>query len=169
MMLPSRKRPLATPQPGITTFSDCCGMDALRFALLSLGVAFRQIGACDISPQVKKFYAIHFGKEKGMAWYDDIFNRKLMPVEDLTLYCAGFPCQPFSRAGLNRGMVDGEGRGIIVLACIDAIRTLKPRGFILENVEGLLIQHPQELKAIIRQLRKGGHYTVFAKLLDVKA
>lgn len=46
--------------------------------------------------------------------------------------CAGFPCQPFSKAGQQRG--ENDIRGKLLYKVIDIITYHKPRYFILENV-----------------------------------
>ncbi len=48
---------------------------------------------------------------------------------------AGFPCQPFSNAGLKKGFNDTRGTAFHDLRLI--IEAKKPRAFILENVKGL--------------------------------
>ena len=48
----------------------------------------------------------------------------------------GFPCQPFSLAGKRKGL--GDRRGKLYLAMCDAIKVLKPKAFIAENVRGLM-------------------------------
>lgn len=54
--------------------------------------------------------------------------------EDLDLVAGGPPCQPFSMGGKHRAYNDERD---MFPAIIDAIRKLKPRAFIIENVKGL--------------------------------
>ena len=65
-----------------------------------------------------------------------LHDNKEAPETDI--YMTGFPCQPFSLAGLGKGFNDNETRGNIVFYVLDYIRTKKPKVFILENVPGLV-------------------------------
>tara|TARA_B100000073_G_scaffold293003_1_gene256521 strand:+ start:322 stop:1167 length:846 start_codon:yes stop_codon:yes gene_type:complete len=62
---------------------------------------------------------------------------KLNPHElsDIDIVCAGFPCQPFSTAGLRKGMNDERA---IFQYIGDIIGVLRPRVIVLENVQGIL-------------------------------
>jgi DNA (cytosine-5)-methyltransferase 1 len=56
-------------------------------------------------------------------------------VQTPTILCAGFPCQPFSTAGLRQG--EDDERAIFGYIA-DAIGVLRPRFVLLENVSGIL-------------------------------
>jgi len=56
-------------------------------------------------------------------------------AEGLDLLCGGPPCQPFSRAGKSLGRQDERD---LFPQAIRAVRELKPRSFVFENVKGLL-------------------------------
>lgn len=58
-------------------------------------------------------------------------NIKLIPKHDIL--CAGFPCQPFSKAGKQLGR-DDEDRGNLFDEIIKILEYRKPKYFILENV-----------------------------------
>lgn len=52
------------------------------------------------------------------------------------LLTGGFPCQPFSKAGKQKGTTDH--RGHLFYECSRMIDGIQPRTFILENVKGIL-------------------------------
>src|SRR5690606_33829421 len=67
-------------------------------------------------------------------------NIDLIPNHDIL--CAGFPCQPFSKAGKQLGRED-EGRGDLFDEIIKILNYRKPKYFILENV-AFIAKHDEE-------------------------
>lgn len=57
-------------------------------------------------------------------------------MPDFDVVCGGFPCQPFSQAGLQKGFDDH--RGNLFFTIRDIIAEKQPKAFFLENVRGLL-------------------------------
>ena len=84
---------------------------------------------------------------------------------------AGFPCQPFSSAGKRNGFADTRGTLFFEIERIlqDKIKENNPvKGFLLENVEGLLTHdNGNTLSIIVNHLEKLG-YKVSYKILDSK-
>ncbi|MEG3438268.1 DNA (cytosine-5-)-methyltransferase [Pannus brasiliensis CCIBt3594] len=78
--------------------------------------------------------------------YNDNFAENIPPrsIEDLSpseipdfdVFCGGFPCQPFSRAGKKNGFQDSRGKAIeqILRICV----CKKPKVIFLENVTAFL-------------------------------
>ncbi len=96
----------------------------------------------------------------------DITKIETKNIPDFDILCAGFPCQAFSAAGNRDGFADTRGT-----LFFDVERILKdkmPKGFILENVEGL-INHDngKTLQVIIGNLMALG-YKVNYRLLNSK-
>lgn len=88
-------------------------------------------------------------------------------------FTAGFPCQPYSVAGLHGGLDDP--RGVVVFAIIKYIQRVRPRIVILENVKGLITNHGMVLldvleivRAIIDPETNQQCYSTYWKLLDSK-
>lgn len=71
----------------------------------------------------------------------DITKIEAKDIPDFDFVCAGFPCQSFSAAGKRLGFDDTRGTLFFDVARI--IKEKKPKGFILENVEGL-VNHDKE-------------------------
>ena len=85
-------------------------------------------------------------------------------IPDFDYLLAGFPCQPFSSAGSQKGFRDQNG--IFFFTICKILKAKKPQGFILENVDGLAT-HDQgkTLETILKELKKAGFKTTW-KILD---
>lgn len=72
--------------------------------------------------------------------YSDITkaNPKESDFPDFDLFTGGFPCQPFSTAGMQKGVDDPYGRGTLFEHIIRICAVKKPKYILLENVKGLL-------------------------------
>ena len=73
----------------------------------------------------------------------DIHKIDTLDIEDFDFLLAGFPCQAFSTAGKGLGFLDT--RGTLFFEVERILKEKKPYGFILENVEGLVL-HDREKK-----------------------
>jgi DNA (cytosine-5)-methyltransferase 1 len=77
-------------------------------------------------------------------------------VPDHDVLFAGFPCQPFSKSGAQRGM--DEARGTLFWNIARIIEERRPRVVILENVRNLIgPKHLHEWQIIIETLRGFGY------------
>lgn len=57
-------------------------------------------------------------------------------LPDFDMFTGGFPCQPFSSAGLQMGDMDMYGRGDMLYHIIRICKVKKPKYLLLENVKG---------------------------------
>lgn len=81
-------------------------------------------------------------------------GRVRVPAHDVL--AAGFPCQPFSKSGYQRGM--DEARGTLFWNIARILQERRPRVVLLENVRNLTgPRHAHEWKTIIRTLRELGY------------
>lgn len=98
-------------------------------ALDELGIAHKCVLSSEIDKNAQQTYEMNFGeKPKG-----DIYKIEEFPQFDFLL--AGFPCQPFSYAGKQKGF--GDTRGTLFFEIEKRLAQYKPNGFLLENVRGL--------------------------------
>lgn len=106
------------------------------------------------------------GYFKGDPIHGDITKIPSSEIPDFDYLLAGFPCQPFSSAG--KGLGFNDTRGTLFFEIERILRDRKPRGFLLENVEGLM-KHDggRTLEVILSKLVSLG-YLVSHRLLDSK-
>ncbi len=160
--------PFPTPQNYSFKFIDLfAGIGGFRIALQNLG------GKCIFTSEwdeySKKTYKANFGEIP----FGDITKestKKFIP-ENFDVLCGGFPCQPFSHAGLKKGFEDT--RGTLFFDVADIINRSKESGdpvkiIFLENVKGLK-NHDKgnTLKTILSSLDELG-YEVSTEVLNSK-
>jgi DNA (cytosine-5)-methyltransferase 1 len=85
--------------------------------------------ACEIDEQLQEVYQKNFGTRP----HGDIRIVKPSEVPHHDLLCAGFPCQPFSKAGDQMGWEDAV-RGTVFWNIIEILKLRRPPLVILENV-----------------------------------
>jgi DNA (cytosine-5)-methyltransferase 1 len=160
--------PFPTPKNYSFKFIDLfAGIGGFRIALQNLG------GKCIFTSEwdeySKKTYKANFGEIP----FGDITKestKKYIP-ENFDVLCGGFPCQPFSHAGLKKGFEDT--RGTLFFDVADIINRRKENGnpvkiIFLENVKGLK-NHDKgnTLKTILSTLDELG-YEVSTEILNSK-
>ena len=107
----------------------CCGIGGFHYALKNLG--YNCVLASDIDEHCRDNYEKnHKIKPKG-----DLTKIKIESIPEFDILCAGFPCQPFSKAGDQKGFKDD--RGNIFFDICNIIEYHKPKYLILENVRNL--------------------------------
>jgi DNA (cytosine-5)-methyltransferase 1 len=87
---------------------------------------------CELDPFCSQVLAKHW---PGVPNLGDVTKVDWEGVERVDLICGGYPCQPFSSAGLKRS--DNDERHLWP-NMFDAIRVLRPRFALMENVPGHL-------------------------------
>ena len=124
--------------------------------------------SCVCSSEKDKFaiqaYNHHFNDNSDIVEIDAVETEKLPNIDILM---AGFPCQPFSKAGKEEGFND-EDRGVMFFKIIDMIKKKKPPVVFLENVSSLKTHDKgNTLQVILSMLKKEG-YNVFYDILNSK-
>lgn len=106
------------------------GLGGFHLALKRLG--HECVFACEKDEQLRSLYQKNFGIEPE----GDIKHVKIENIRDHDILCAGFPCQPFSKATpteLRTGF-DNPKQGDLFDYVVKILQAKKPRYFILENV-----------------------------------
>ena len=147
------------PQKQKFTFIDLfAGIGGMRLAFERAG------GKCVFSSEWDKFAQLTYQSNFGEIPHGDITKipTKDIPKHDVLL--AGFPCQPFSHAGLKKGFSDTRGTLFFDIARI--IEERKPSLVLLENVKGFKNHDGGRTFKVIQETLDGIGYNVFAKILN---
>lgn len=113
------------------------GLGGFHLAMEELG--HECVYACEINDVLAKLYEENFSIKPER----DIRKIKVDDIPKFDILCAGFPCQPFSKAGKQKGMTD-KVRGTLFDEIVKIIAYHRPKYFILENVP-FIRQHDNEI------------------------
>lgn len=125
----------------------------LEQAIKELGYSSECVLTSEIKPYAVEAYCKNFGELKIDG---DITKISEKDIPDFDFLLAGFPCQPFSSAGVRKGFSDTRGTMFFEIERI--LKAKKPMGFLLENVEGLVNHNGGDtLKVILEHLNALGY------------
>lgn len=160
------KRP--APQEQLFTFVDLfAGIGGLRIPFEGLG------GRCLFSSEWNKFSQKSYFENFGEMPAGDIrsIGAASIPTHDILL--AGFPCQPFSIAGVSKkrslgrehGFLD-KTQGTLFFELARIIEEKRPKAFLLENVRNLLTHNKGRTFAVIHETLEALDYQISWKVID---
>lgn len=158
---------------GDFTFIDLfAGIGGIRMGFESAG------GQCVFTSERDKYatktYSENYSINHEIAGDITQVNEKDIPDHDVLL--AGFPCQPFSIAGVSKknalgckhGFLD-EAQGTLFFDVARIIKAKKPKAILLENVKNLKSHDKGRTFEIIKNtLEKDLGYRIFHKVIDGK-
>src|SRR5450759_2481623 len=107
------------------------GLGGFHLALSALG--HKCVLACELDENLAALYEKNFGIKP----HCDIRTLNIAKVPAHDILCAGFPCQPFSKAGNQKGFKCPQWGDLFDYG-IAILRTRKPRYFVIENVPNLV-------------------------------
>lgn len=165
--------------------SSCSHTDtSFRFIDLFAGIggirlAFEEHGGqCVFTSEWNKFaqqtYLANFPDTSKHVFAGDITSVDAKDIPDHEVLLAGFPCQPFSIAGVSKKNALGRPHGFECVTqgtlFFDVARIIlekKPKAFLLENVKNLLSHDKgNTFKVILRTLRDELGYHIHYKIID---
>ncbi len=126
------------------------GIGGIRIAFEQNGV--KCVKSSEIDKNARATYIKNF-KEEPLG---DITKINSSDLPDYDILAGGFPCQPFSLAGMRKGFEDT--RGTLFFEVARLLKEKKPKAFFLENVEGI-VNHDggQTLNVIEKTLHDLGY------------
>lgn len=105
------------------------GLGGFHRALNRLG--HECVFACEIDAELRTTYEANFPRVSGHIHADIRDCKDTVPAHDIL--CAGFPCQPFSKSGTQKGLKD-KTRGTLFHEIVDVLERCRPEYVVLENV-----------------------------------
>lgn len=153
------------------TFCDLfAGIGGIRLPFQELG------GHCIFSSEWDKFAQKTYRMNYGVTPAGDIRQIFSEDIPNFDVLLAGFPCQPFSLAGISKKQSLGrptgfedKTQGTLFFEVARIIRDKQPKAFLLENVKNLKSHDSgRTFKTIMQTLENDLHYHVFWKVLDSK-
>ena len=165
--------PFPEPEKPKFTFIDLfAGMGGFRLAMQAQG------GKCIFSSEwnqyAQKTYLANFGDLP----FGDITKEetKSFIPEHFDVLCAGFPCQPFSIAGVSKknslgretGFKD-KTQGTLFFDVADIISRHRPKAFYLENVKNLVSHDKGRTFKVITETLEELDYSIHYQVIDGKS
>ena len=143
--------------PAFSFIDLFAGIGGIRIPFQELG------GKCVFTSEWDKFaqksYRVNFGEEP----QGDITKIAATDIPDFDILLGGFPCQPFSQAGLKKGFSDTRGTLFFEIERILAEK--RPKAFLLENVKQLRGHDKGRTLRVIMEHLDALNYYVKAEVL----
>jgi len=148
-----------------------CGIGGFRLAFERAG------GQCVFSSDWNEQAQITYEANHGERPHGDIHTVAVADIPAHDILCAGFPCQPFSIAGVSKKLSLGKKHGFedkeqgnLFFTLADIIDYHRPTAFVLENVKNLR-SHDQgrTFQVIHDTLTKALGYTVYYQVIDARS
>ena len=140
------------------------GVGGFRVGLEAVGG--RCVFSSEIDQEAVATYKLNHGDSGEL--YGDITELEVEDLPPHDLLCAGWPCQPFSRAGFQAGFEDID-RGHLFFEIIRCVQAARPRVLILENVANLVkVEEGRVLASVLVELAGNG-YKAFHKVINARA
>lgn len=118
----------------IRVFEGFAGYGGASFGLKRSGLKYEIIGMSEYDKFASQLLSANF---PGIKNWGDITQIVSEDLPDFDMFTGGFPCQPFSSAGLQLGEKDKYGRGTLLYHILRICEHKRPKYILLENVKGL--------------------------------
>ncbi len=147
------------------------GIGGFRMAMQKLG------GRCVFSSEWDKYSQQTYKANFGDIPFGDITKEEIKAYipKKFDLLCAGFPCQPFSIAGVSKKNSLGRKHGFddvkqgnLFFHLAEIIQDHRPKAFLLENVKNLVSHDKGKTFTIIRETLEALEYSFDKRILDGK-
>ena len=150
----------------IRVFEAFAGYGGASFGLKRSGLKYKVVGMSEFDPFASALLAANF---PGIKNWGDITKINPEKLPDFDLFTGGFPCQPFSSAGLQNGEEDKYGRGTLFYDIFRILKEKCPKYVLLENVKGLKNHmHGETFETLLNVLQNDLCYETRTLVLNAK-
>ena len=159
----------APVEPRFTFIDLFAGMGGFRLAMQAQG------GKCVFSSEWNKYAQKTYFANFGEMPFGDITKESTKGYipEHFDILCAGFPCQPFSIAGVSKkkslgretGFKD-KTQGTLFFDVADIINRHRPKAFFLENVKNLTSHDKGNTFRVIHETLEELNYSIHYQVMD---
>lgn len=140
-------------------------------------LAFERAGAeCVFSSEWNKFAQQTYVKNFGEVPAGDIRQIDATDIPDFDILCGGFPCQPFSIAGVSKKLslnkphgFNDQTQGTLFYEILRILNQKRPEAFFLENVKNLESHDKKKTFSIIREALLDSGYSFQYKVINAKS
>lgn len=147
-----------------------CGIGGFRIAFEKAG------GRCVFSSDWDKYSQLTYAANFGEKPHGDIHTVAVADIPTHDILCGGFPCQPFSLAGVSKKNslgrkhgFDDEKQGNLFFSIAEILDYHKPAAFVLENVKNLKSHDRGNTFRVIHDtLTRALGYTLYTKVIDAR-
>lgn len=162
--------PFPPPKKAKFEFIDLfAGIGGIRLAFQNLG------GQCVFTSEWDKFSKQTYDANFGEVPFGDITKINEENIPDHDILVAGFPCQPFSIAGVSKknslgrahGFLDAT-QGTLFFDVARIIEYKRPKAFLLENVKNLVSHDKGNTFKVIKETLDKIGYNIHFKVIDGK-
>lgn len=149
------------------------GIGGIRIALEEAG------GTCVLTSEIDKFarqtYRAYF-QDQNHLFNEDLTTLAPVEIPDHDVLAGGFPCQPFSIAGVSKKNSLGRAhgfedptKGTLFFNIKEILRVKRPKAFLLENVKNLKSHDKGRTWKIIASALHDEGYVFSDRVLDAAA
>lgn len=147
------------------------GIGGIRLGMENAG------GKCILTAEIDRFarktYQTFFQDGDDHIFIEDITSISASDLPDHDVLCAGFPCQPFSLAGVSKKNslgrshgFDDPTKGTLFFNVKEMLLEKQPRAFLLENVKNLMSHDSGNTFEVIADALKQAGYVFSAEIID---
>jgi DNA (cytosine-5)-methyltransferase 1 len=163
--------PSGPASPKLRFIDLFCGIGGFRLAFERAGCEC--VFSCDWNESAQTTYEANFHERP----WGDIHTVAVADILAHDILCGGFPCQPFSIAGVSKKLSLGRKHGFedkeqgnLFFEIANIIEHHQPKAFVLENVKNLKSHDKGRTFEIIRNtLTEALGYTVYHKIIDAQS
>ena len=168
MLVKAKEEPFQ-PYSGYTFIDLFAGIGGMRLAFESAG------GHCVYSNEWNKYSQQTYYANFGVQPDGDITRVQAESIPDHDILVAGFPCQPFSIAGVSKknslGRATGfedKTQGTLFFDVCRILKAKRPKAFMLENVKNLCSHDKGRTFQVIQESLHELNYEIFFQIIDGK-